>query len=244
MRIERLKRVVVLLAGVALLASACVAPSRTSFIRPDDYTETIRVACVGDSITFGAGIEDRQKNSYPAQLGRMLGKSWQTRNLGVSGATLLKQGDLPYWRQKAFSTALAWRPHIVIIKLGTNDTKPQNWKHKEQFAPDYRAMIERFGALDTKPRIWVCLPVPAFPERWGIRDTVIKGEVIPIVRQVAEETGAQVIDLYTPLEGKPEMFPDKIHPNAAGAGVMAREIYRALTGKPWEKEVVGGAMVR
>ena len=30
------------------------------------------VACVGDSITYGAGISDRTNNSYPAQLRRIL----------------------------------------------------------------------------------------------------------------------------------------------------------------------------
>ena len=67
------------------------------------------VACVGDSITYGAGISNRNYNSYPAQLGRMLQKfdnQWQTRNFGVSGATLLRNGDLPYVQQSAYNQAL------------------------------------------------------------------------------------------------------------------------------------------
>ena len=79
--------------------------------------------------------------------------------------------------------------------------------------------------------IWICKPVPAYPERWGIRDTVIKEEVLPLAAQVAKETGVQVIDLYAPLSGKPKLFPDKIHPNAAGAGMIAGEVCKALTGK-------------
>lgn len=89
-------------------------------------------------------------------------------------------------------------------------------------------MIEMFQALPSEPKVYVCLPVPAFPERWGIRDTVIAKEVIPAARQVAKETGAAIIDLYTPLVGKGEHFPDKIHPNKDGAEVIAETVADAI----------------
>ena len=114
------------------------------------------VACVGDSITYGAGISNRTYNSYPAQLGRMLQKfdsRWGTRNFGVSGATLLRNGDLPYIRQGAYSQALAAEPDAVIIKLGTNDSKPQNWALKEDFISDYLFLIDSFAELPSKPKI-------------------------------------------------------------------------------------------
>jgi lysophospholipase L1-like esterase len=195
------------------------------------YQETIRVACVGDSITYGSSIKYRLRDAYPAQLGRMLGPRWETRNFGVGGATLLKKGDKPYWQQQPFQDALTYNPHVVIIKLGTNDTKPQNWKHKEDFVSDYKDMIDIFAGLSTHPSIWICRPVPAYPARWGISDEVIKNGVIPLVNQVASEKAVGLIDLYQPLSDKPEFFPDQIHPNAAGAQVMARVIYQALTGK-------------
>ncbi|MBC8217948.1 MAG: SGNH/GDSL hydrolase family protein, partial [Planctomycetes bacterium] len=121
--------------------------------------------------------------------------------------------------------------HVVVIKLGTNDTKPQNWKYRDQFATDYKDMIDAFRNVRAKPRIWICRPAPAYEERWGISDKRIRGEAIPIIDRVAEETGAEIIDLYKPLSEKPDLFPDKIHPNAGGATLMAQEIYRALTGK-------------
>ena len=60
-----------------------------------------RVACVGDSITYGSGIADRAHDSYPAQLEQILKQydtAWEVDNFGVSGATLLTNGDLPYSR--------------------------------------------------------------------------------------------------------------------------------------------------
>ncbi|MBN1124131.1 MAG: hypothetical protein JXA82_03925 [Sedimentisphaerales bacterium] len=212
-----------------ILLPGCVGGSQQT-INPADYTETIRVACIGDSITFGAGIQDRENNHYPLQLGKMLGDKWQTRNFGVSGATLLRDGDLPYWDQQAYQQALLYNPNVVIIKLGTNDTKPQNWKYSDEFVRDYKDMIKSFAALPAHPKVWICLPVPAYEVRWGISDEIVREGVIPKVRQIAKEMGVGLIDLYTPLSDKPELFPDKIHPNAEGARQMAVEIYKAVTG--------------
>ena len=67
----------------------------------------MRIACIGDSITFGAGIEGRENNSFPAQLGTMLGKTYEVKNFGVSASTLLKKGNKPYWRRPQFKAAEA-----------------------------------------------------------------------------------------------------------------------------------------
>jgi len=129
------------------------------------------VACVGDSITYGAGISDRLNDSYPAHLQDLLQQydpAWQVSNYGVSGATLFRQGDLPYIRQSAYNNALTSNPDVVIIKLGTNDSKPQNWQYKSSFISDYSTMIDTFRNLPSKPQVWICKPVPAFDDsqRW------------------------------------------------------------------------------
>jgi len=223
-------RISAVLAVLCLSAAGCARLDSSRPVCVTCYPETIRVACVGDSITYGSGIKFRSRDSYPAQLGRMLGEKWQVRNFGVGGATMLKNGDKPYWQQQAFADVLAYNPNVVIIKLGTNDTKPQNWKFKDEFVSDYVDMIDQFADLPAEPRIWICNPVPAYPERWGISDERIKNEVIPLTGKVARKCDVPAIDLYEPLSGKPELFPDLIHPNAEGAYHMTREIYASLTG--------------
>ena len=218
---------------VCLPTVSCTRYGAGKPVRVESYRGTIRVACVGDSITYGSSINNRLRNSYPAQLGRMLGEKWEIRNFGVGGATLLKKGDKPYWKQKAFEDDLAFNPHVVVIKLGSNDSKPQNWKFKDEFVGDYAAMIERFEALPSKPRVWICYPAPAYPERWGISDARIKNEVIPRIAELARQKHVPIINLYTPLSGSPGLFPDQIHPNAEGAHVIAAEVYTALTGFKW-----------
>ncbi|MGB2863426.1 MAG: SGNH/GDSL hydrolase family protein [Sedimentisphaerales bacterium] len=226
-------RIIAALIIFSLPTLSCTSYDSGKPISVENYRETIRAACIGDSITYGASIRNRTKDCYPVQLGRMLGDEWQVRNFGVSGATLLKKGDLPYWNQQAFKDALAYNPNIVIIKLGTNDTKPQNWKYKDQFPTDYADMIDRFSELPSCPRIWICQPVPAYGERWGITDTIIKNEVIPLINLIAHRKNVPVIDLFAPLSDKPELFPDLIHPNAEGAHSIAKVIYAELTGRSW-----------
>ena len=226
------------LASVTLLLGLALAvprPARAADdagpVNPADYKGPVKVACVGDSITFGSGIRNRDRDSYPAVLGRLLGDKWVVHNFGVGGATLLKNGDKPYDKQKAYNDALALKPDVVVIKLGTNDSKPQNWKHKDEFAADYKALVDAFKKVNPKVRVYAALPVPAFPGNFGIRDDVIKGEIVPLEQQAAKDTAATVVDLYEALSGKKELFPDKVHPNERGAALMAATIYHALTGK-------------
>jgi len=207
---------------LALFVGGCVAPDAGH--RKPAQPGPVRVACVGDSITYGSGVQGRETNSYPVVLGRMLGARYEVRNFGVSGATLLKQGDHPWWKTKAFADATAYAPDVVIIKLGTNDSKPQNWEHKGAFASDARALVEHFRALPSRPLVYLCLPVPVYQDRWGINEATVKGEVIPMIRGVAKELCVPVIDLYGAMKNRAEVFPDGVHPNHVGAAQLAQAV--------------------
>ncbi|MEY5005234.1 MAG: hypothetical protein RI969_322 [Verrucomicrobiota bacterium] len=191
--------------------------------------EPIKVACVGDSITQGVGAKSGQ--SYPAQLQALLGDGYQVGNFGVSGRTLLKKGDFPYWKEKKYQAALAMEPAIVIIMLGTNDTKPQNWQHEAEFAADYRELVKSFQSVKSKPKVFVCRPVPVPGKgNYGINEENVQKE-IPRVDALAQELGCGVIDMHAALDKFPEMLPDRVHPNTAGAGEMAKAAAQAILGK-------------
>jgi lysophospholipase L1-like esterase len=189
--------------------------------------DVIRVACVGDSITQGAGAEDGK--SYPSQLQGLLGAGWEVGNFGVSGRTLLKKGDFPYWREKAYQNALKFRPRVVIIMLGTNDTKPQNWKHEAEFVADYSELVKSFQALESKPKVFICRPCPVpEPGNFGIHEAGVR-EQIKRINALAAAMSLGVIDMHGALVERPELLPDRVHPNTEGAGAMAKAAFTVLT---------------
>jgi lysophospholipase L1-like esterase len=103
--------------------------------------DAIRVACIGNSITDGFGIDMAGAYGYPAELQKLLGKDYWVKNFGVSSRTLLNKGDYPYMNEQAWRDALAFKPDVVIIKLGTNDSKPENWQYGAEFQQDLEQML-------------------------------------------------------------------------------------------------------
>lgn len=190
--------------------------------------QVVKVACVGNSITYGANIEDREHHSYPFVLGELLGNGYEVKNFGFSARTLLRKGDYPYMKEAMFKEALAYEPNIVIIKMGTNDSKPQNWKYGNEFEQDLTDMVDSFLCLASHPKVYLCRPVPAYETKWGISNEVISKEIFPIIKKVAKKKKLKLIDLYTPLSGKENLFPDKIHPNAEGAAIMANVVCKVI----------------
>jgi lysophospholipase L1-like esterase len=186
----------------------------------------IKVACIGNSITKGAGL--KKTEAYPAQLQLVLGDQYEVKNFGLSGFTLLKNGDLPYMKTKMYRDALAWQPDVVIIKLGTNDSKPQNWKYKEEYLPNYLEMVTAFKALPSSPKVYVCYPLPAFLPMSGINDSIIRNDIIPMVKMVGKKTKSKVINLYRPFKKRANLTSDGIHPTSEGAIYLAKLIGKAI----------------
>jgi len=189
----------------------------------------LRVACIGNSITDGHGIAMSTQHGYPALLQKKLGNDYWVKNFGVSARTMLDKGDHPYMKEMAWQDALAFQPDIVVIKLGTNDSKPMNWKHGAEFEQDLEKMIKVLNAGTRKPKIFLCTPIKAFKPTWEISDGVIVSEIIPIQQKVARQYGLKVIDLHTLFGDNAELVQsDGIHPNEKGAErlseIIAQEI--------------------
>jgi lysophospholipase L1-like esterase len=187
--------------------------------------DAVRIACIGNSITYGFGIDSVEVNSYPAQLQQILGKGYDVRNFGVSSRTLLNKGDFPYQREKAWRDALAFQPDIAIVKLGTNDSKPENWQYHKDFKHDLKQLLEVLKEKGGKPRIILCTPIPAFKPTWNINDSVIVNGIIPIINKIARKKRLQVIDLHTLYANDGDkMLDDGIHPDKRGARRLAEII--------------------
>ncbi|NLC50186.1 MAG: hypothetical protein GX762_07460, partial [Bacteroidales bacterium] len=178
-----------------LLISALIL---TSLLFSTLATNPIKVACVGNSVTYGAGIAERERMSYPAQLQQMLGDDYQVENFGHSGATLLKKGHNPYWNLKELEEAVAFDPEIVIIHLGLNDTDPRNWpRYRDDFTADYKALIDTFKTKGAE--VWICRLTPIFHPhprfKSGTRDWF--WQIQKEIERVAETNNVGLIDLHT-----------------------------------------------
>lgn len=202
-----------------------------SFILDVKGQDKIRIACVGNSITYGYGLQNPDVESYPAVLQKLLGDGYEVENFGVSARTLLQDGDYPYMKENKFKEALNFLPDIVTIKLGTNDSKSYNWKYHGHFKRDLNIMIDKFHSLKSHPKIYLCLPIPSDRKEWGISDSIIINGVIPYIKEVALERKLHVIDLYSALlPFYPQVYIDNVHPNKYGNVIIAEALYKEIIG--------------
>lgn len=195
----------------------------------------IKVACIGNSITFGTGLPDstRMQQSYPAVLQRLLGDSYEVGNFGCPGATLLRHGHRPYFDLPHFREALDMRPDIAVIHLGVNDTDPRNWPNfSDEFIGDYSALIDSLREANPDVRILIARLTPISAKhprfRTGTRHWRRLEQVA--IENVARHKGAELIDFDTPLRDRQNLLPDGIHPDSEGYRLLAETAFRGITG--------------
>ncbi len=225
--LNRIQKITVL--SVFALGAANLFAAEPKPVDPAKFDRPVRIACIGDSITQGVGATSGM--SYPSQLQTLLGPQWEVVNFGVSARTLLSKGDLPWRNEPQFQQAQDFKPDVVIIMLGTNDTKPHNWEHKGDFYSDYSDLVDIFAKLPSHPCIYVCRPCPVpEPGNYGISEANVQRE-IPLINKLAKKKGLGLIDMHAALEDHPELLPDRVHPNNGGALLMAEAAFVAVTGK-------------
>ena len=191
----------------------------------------VGVSCVGDSITVGFGLGS-SADTYPAQLGKMLGPQWAVSNFGGSGATALKNGNNPYYRYSQFADALDSGPDVVVIMLGANDANPVNWPKSGEFKEDYRWLIQQFRALPSNPRVFICRPCFAVSGNgFGILESNILLE-IPWINELADEERTGLIDNHAITQANPSEMPggQTTRSRYGGSGDRARR-----EGRPCQK---------
>lgn len=206
---------------------------------PSVKADARRVACVGNSITDGFGIGAPDREGYPAQLQRLLGTGYCVRNYGVSGRAVLNKSDRPYQKEQAWADAKAFCPDIVVVKLGTNDSKAVNWEsHGKEFQADLQGLVDQLKALPSKPTIYLCNPIkagntPKAGDQKAIRDSVTEAAILPVIAKVAKKNKLKVIDLRPVIDptSRDDMQRDGIHPTAKGAGKIAKAVAEAIKEK-------------
>lgn len=227
--LSKKRRIAMLIVGVAIVLIGIFGIKYYLVwypIAPVPKDGVIKVACIGDSITYGTGTKDLKTDSYPAQLQTLLGSDYQVLNYGLFGRSLQMDAEKPYIKEKFYKASQEAQPHIVLIMLGTNDTAPQNWS-APNYEKDLEAFVSTYQNLDSRPDVYLMKCPPSYDTQFS-DGNVLANEVIPIIDRVAEKMGIQTIDIFSALTNHPELFPDGLHPNADGAKIIAEKVYDTI----------------
>ncbi|WP_394405193.1 GDSL-type esterase/lipase family protein [Streptococcus sp. 20-1249] len=189
----------------------------------------IKVATVGDSLTYGYGLGNREEDAYPSILADLLGSHYQVSNFGLSGRSLQSTADFPYFNEKNAQLSLESDADIVIIMIGSNDSRGPYW-NKERFVSEYRKMVERYINLPSHPDVFLVVPPFVPTSRFGLNNAIIRDELQVLIPEIAEEFGVTAINLYPLTEGREEYYSDGLHLTPLGNQLVAQTVFSHLLG--------------
>lgn len=239
----------VLVVAIAITRGLSPKPGR----HHSSYQHAVRVACVGDSITRGWTGDDFLPG-YPAALQDILGSGYDVQNFGACGMAALKSPKYSFWTHPQFHLAMAAKPDIVVLMLGTNDATAATGMNfvqfTQEFEADYIALIKKFQELPSSPRVLVAIPPPMYaPIGHAVRHsrnmTLINHELpawIPRLANIASVEPA--VDVFTAWRdhcpdwdagvSNCDWIDDQrfyVHPNQEGFHQIALVVGDAIVGK-------------
>ena len=203
--------------------------------------DTIRIACIGNSITYGARLANPAEDSYPAVLQHLFdGNNITVKNFGISGATMIKFGQPNVWKQ--LDKIKLYLPNVVIIMIGTNETVSgdrKNWEHISDFENDYYDFLSQLKSLASHPIVYVCSPTDMVLATPGLSESRLQDlslrrtrlwKLRKKVSSIARVSGVHFIDLTPKFKGKPQLITpgDGVHPNKAGYHFLAKIIFKKI----------------
>jgi len=189
-----------------------------------------KVAFVGDSITYGAGVTNRETEAF-ASIYATENPEFEVANFGVSATSALKTAKKPYVLTQEYQKSLDFKPDVLFIMFGTNDIKYENWDEgKDNFVNDYVELINSYKMVNPSVNVYVGVPSRIFKENvFGERSPeILENEGIPKIYDVIEQTSATAVDFFNPTKENPEYFPDFLHPDAAGNIAFAKIVANTM----------------
>ena len=189
----------------------------------------VRVACVGDSVTYGYGIVGWLKNSYPQKLNDYLGSGYCVNNYGYSSRTASFDSYAPYTFTDVYTKSKQYVPDVVVLMLGTNDSKDSVWTTTDDFYENYKEIVKSYQSLSSNIKIILGCPIPViFGGPTDPKDEIIKTEVRDTIKRVGSEEDLTTIDFYEIFQGREDLYGDGIHPNKQGAELIAQTVYNEI----------------
>ena len=189
----------------------------------------IKVACVGNGVTFGIGVENREKNNFPQQLQYLLGSKYTVTNFGEVNAPVLNTGVGGYIKTASFKKSQATLPDIVFVELGLDEIKVGDSLVTLNIANNFQLFIRSYTNLPSHPRVVILLPLPNFSKDSNqINNASIRNKIIPIIQKIAFEKKLELLDLYSLFIDREDLFLDKVHPSSLGGTIIAKRLFETI----------------
>lgn len=191
------------------------------------------ILCIGDSITFGAGVNGKKTMTWEYFLENKLGEDYQVLNYGISGRTLLSTGDYPFVDEKHFVASQEALVDTYIIMLGTNDSKPYNWD-ESRYARELEEFVNLYRSLPNDPKVVLMTPPTCYIDPkigkvgFDINGDVVSGAIYDIVSNLAGKYELELIDLNKYTANHEDWFVDGVHPNELGNREIAEYIFERI----------------
>ena len=204
--------------------------SALGFLLGTNYAQSkVNIACIGNSVTVGVGVENSAKNNYPQQLQHLLGSKYKVTNYGVEKAPLLSTGMNGYHKTIAFKKSHDIQPAIVFVELGLDEIHRKDSEVFSTFTTAFENIIQSYTLLPTRPRVIILLPLPNFIKDSSLVDNIIiKNKIIPAIQRLAFEKKLELMDLFSLFIDKEDLFLDKIHPSSLGGTLIAKRLFEMV----------------
>ena len=211
-------------------------------------SRTIKIACVGDSLTYGVGATDRASKSYPSKLQSLLGDSYEVKNFGRSRAFMIDKSeysDFTYSSDKSvaykstseYKSSIQYDADIVLICLGTNDAHASN-KNEEidqetYFYESAVALVSEYQNLPSKPTVYLMYPPSRFDSNY--RRLYLRDTILPLIDKAVDATKCETIDLfnltdpYALYNDKTYFSTDGVHLSDEGYALIAQCVYDVIS---------------
>jgi len=194
----------------------------------------IKVACVGDSLTYGSNLDGWYKNNYPVKLQNILGDKYCVNNYGHPGSTVTISKDM-YSKLSEYKQSLQFKADIVVMMLGTNDTWAKSWKNAEDiedFKREYINLINAYRVANPSVRIIAMTPPKAhkyFKEiLFDIRDDIMITHINPEIKKIVDEMHIEQLNARLIIEDIKLYSSDKVHLNSKGTEQIAKAVAKKI----------------
>lgn len=201
--------------------------------------KVVNIACIGNGVTYGVGVENREKNNFPQQLQYLLGANYKVTNFGVVNAPVLSNGVNGYNKTAAFKKSQTINPDIIFAELGLDEIKSSDTAFISNFTNTLEGIVQSYANLSARPRIVLFLPLPIFLNDSSLlNNSVIKNKIIPKIQKIAFEKNIEVLDLFSMFIDKQDLFLDKIHPSSLGGTLISKRLYELVKLDPVKRSKV------